>query len=159
MSAKQIPIPERFWSKVERRTAGECWEWKAGFNLAVQPRPIFWIKRRQEYAHRVAFSLIHGPIPEGKWVCRRCDNPKCVNPNHLFLGTPQINHDDMKNKGRRASFVGEKNSQSKLNATAVRLMRALYLESSLSKAGISRMFGVSAPVGNRAIRGETWSHV
>lgn len=92
---------ETFWSKVD--TTGECWLWLAarippyGYgNFGGTQDGVRWVK----LAHRHAYELAHGPIPEGMWVLHRCDNPPCVRPDHLFLGTHADNMRDMVAKGR-----------------------------------------------------------
>jgi len=103
---------QRFWDKVDK--SGECWLWtgftdKHGYGrFAVGSKPRF--------AHRAAWEMGHGPIPNGLCVCHRCDVPACVNPEHLFLGTMADNSADMCRKGRG---VG------KLTAREVRTIRRL----------------------------------
>lgn len=95
---KPKPLSERLWAKV-RRSDG-CWEW-TGKRL---PRGYGQIRinepRVMVLTHRVSYELAFGPIPEGMNVCHRCDNPPCVRPDHLFLGTTQENATDRKLKGR-----------------------------------------------------------
>lgn len=100
-----LDLPEvagRFWSKVDKGPG--CWTWTgATQNYGYGAVTIHGLTRR---AHRVSWELAHGPIPDGLHVCHRCDNPPCVNPDHLFLGTAQDNVDDKDAKGRGRNQVG-----------------------------------------------------
>ena len=89
---------ERFWSKVNKQGINECWEWQS----RVIPEGYGQISmgKTNKYAHRVAYELTHGEIPNGKCVRHTCDNRACVNPKHLLLGTHQDNMDDMVIRGR-----------------------------------------------------------
>lgn len=97
-------MEERFWSKVDLKGPDDCWEWQAsklpdGYgSFGVRSRVV-------DKAHRVSWVLKNGPIPDGMSVCHRCDNPPCVNPDHLFLGTQQDNMKDMVSKGRHGLHV------------------------------------------------------
>jgi|SRR6185503_9622104 len=95
-------LDERFWKKVSIGHNGECWDWKARRNKAGYGKFTVSATRRA-YAHRIAYELHYGEIPEGCDVCHRCDNPPCCNPDHLFAGTRHANMIDAFNKGRLAS--------------------------------------------------------
>lgn len=88
----------RFWDKVDK--SGECWVWLSATHS--QGYGLFKTGHNtQNYAHRVVWVLEYGPIPEGAFVCHSCDNPPCVRPEHLFLGTAADNMQDMVSKGRQ----------------------------------------------------------
>ena len=99
MIEKAKTCEERFWSKVERLGDGDCWRWMASSDGHYGH---FWEKSKGRLvkAHRFAWESINGKIPSDKIICHKCDNPICVNPNHLFLGTYTDNARDMVSKGR-----------------------------------------------------------
>jgi hypothetical protein len=95
------PMIRRFWDKVEKSDG--CWNWKASKNKQGYGR--FGIAAGQSVnAHRVSYAIANGPIPIGLFICHVCDNPSCVNPDHLFAGTRQDNIDDMMIKKRSRHF-------------------------------------------------------
>jgi hypothetical protein len=90
-------VENRFWSKV-RKTEG-CWIWTAYKNYRGYGQYSYY--GRLTHAHRAAYRIVYGSIPEGCVICHRCDNPSCVRPDHLFAGTQLDNMRDMIKKGRR----------------------------------------------------------
>jgi hypothetical protein len=147
---KQI---ERFWRKVDRLTDDECWPWRASCFYTGYGR--FTIGEQSLYAHRVSWMLAHErPIPDGLCVCHRCDNPRCVNPRHLWLGTMAQNMADRDAKGRHRTAP-----RRKLNAELVVEMRRQHARGELIIPEFSRVHDVSFYAIYAALRRKTWKHV
>jgi hypothetical protein len=147
------PLADRFWEKVDK--AGECWEWTAARNPLGYGLIGISAARRCGLAHRVSWELNFGPIPAGLLVCHRCDNPSCVRPAHLFLGTHRDNHMDKINKGRHWHPRGALNPHAKVNEEDGRVMRG----SADTHAALARRYDLT-PAAVRAIRiGRNWPHV
>lgn len=91
-------IASRFWPKVKIGRPHECWLWQSKAQIRGYGQIHAW--HRPQYAHRVAYALGNGDIPEGAHVLHRCDTPLCCNPNHLFLGDQADNMRDRFAKGR-----------------------------------------------------------
>lgn len=89
---------ERFWAKVRRLSDGDCWNWLGARVTAGYGQ--FRVNGSLYYAHRYSYEIHYGPVPDGMFICHGCDNPLCVNPLHLFVGTQSDNMIDMWNKGR-----------------------------------------------------------
>lgn len=146
----------RFWRKVDKRSSQECWPWTAhcddwgyGTFKANSSSGV-------EHATRFLMRTLHGPIPKGLQVCHRCDNPPCVNPNHLFFGTTQDNTKDMVDKGRQAK--GVKLWTAKLTEEKVIAMRR-FRAAGVELKELGRMFGVAPHTVFTTCTGRAWSHI
>lgn len=131
-------IEERFWQKVEK--GPDCWNWTA----YTWPSGYGCFRAyNQTRAHRVSWTIHNGAIPNGFYVCHHCDNPACVNPKHLFLGTPQDNMDDKVRKGRqRGAHGGTKHHNARLTDEQVAEIHALWRERELTQTEIATRFGI-----------------
>lgn len=90
----------RFWAKIEKKAPNECWEWKGSFQTTGYGN--IEVKGKRFLPHRISYVIHNEDIKEGMFICHRCDNRKCVNPNHLFQGSHHDNMQDCYNKGRAA---------------------------------------------------------
>lgn len=147
----------RFNEKYLKDKVSGCWNWTAslagkGYGQVKLPG-----QRKQIYAHRAAYIIHRGEIPDGKNVLHKCDNPKCVNPDHLWIGTSKENSQDMKSKDRH--MRGERNNQSILTEKDVRAIKMLLDNRMLSQERISNMFNISLVEVSRIHRGLRWAHV
>ena len=149
-------LAERFWAKVDKRGPNECWEWQ-GYKI---PAGYGQIREgvggsRNLRVHRVSWELANGcPIPTGKFVCHHCDNPSCVNPAHLWIGTNADNQRDMVNKGR--SGRGARTRNSKLTEQDVHEIRQMLSRDILQRV-IAKKYGVTRATISKIKTGETWA--
>lgn len=153
------PIIDRFGEKYMPEPMSGCWLW-VGYTLDSGYGKIGLGGRYgNDLAHRVSWRLHNGEIPDGLFVCHKCDTPSCVNPDHLFLGTPKQNTADACEKGRMRGpnkpARGERVFLSRLSADDVRKIRG----STESQASLARRFNVSKATVSAICRFETWRHV
>lgn len=164
---KMPPPDARFWAKVNK-TEG-CWLWTGARSNGYGR---FSLHSRLDLAHRVAWLLTHGEIPDGLWVLHRCDNRTCVNPDHLFLGTCQDNVTDMVVKGRNSHGEshyskthpeklarGERLHSAKMTADRVVELRQRFAAGGVSKMALAREYGITHPTVRRIIDRTIWRHV
>jgi len=143
---------DRFWAKVDK--SGNCWEWTA--SLYKDGYGCFGINGGIARAHRISYKWHFGEIPEGLSVCHTCDNPKCVNPKHLFLGTHQENVADMVKKKRQR--FGTQCWNAKLNPTAVREIRKK-VKSGTAYPELANKYNVTVHQIWAVVHRKTWRHV
>jgi hypothetical protein len=178
-SRGETPIEERFWKFVVK--ADGCWSWLGctapnGYGLIYDKK-----LDRKIPAHRLSYEMHIGPVPEGYFVCHRCDNPPCTNPEHLFVGTPKDNSQDMAKKGRsgltrhperaargtrNARFThpettarGEESGQAKLTESQVREIRQLHNTGAHSQKSLGKKFGVCKATIYYIVNNLSWQHI
>ncbi len=154
---RSMSADERFYAHVDRGGDEDCWLWKAYRNsdgYGVMRRG-----QRTEHAHRVAWEIASGPVPNGIHVLHHCDNPPCVNPAHLFLGTHQENMDDMYAKGRSYAREGEGNSRAVLSEADVLCIRNAHKNGSATTSDLARQYGVGLSTMSGVVRRITWKHI
>jgi hypothetical protein len=160
------PLEIRFWRQVKKMDSG-CWVW-TGVTTNGYGQISYGGKGRR--AHRVSWELHCGTIPDGLLVLHKCDNPPCVNPSHLFLGTHQDNMDDAIEKGRRPTGElhpsrlhpelmsrGEDNGSAKLTAEQVMAIRDR--KGKAKHREIAKEFGIARSTVSTILRGEIWRHL
>lgn len=129
-----------FWKRIDKTET--CWNWigqQDGGGYGI----VGW-KGKHQRTHRVAWLLMRGEIPHGMLVLHHCDNPRCCNPEHLYLGTQADNMRDMVERKRRKGIgCGEKNGRSKLTQEQASEIRLLYASGQISQQKIANQFGVS----------------
>jgi HNH endonuclease len=171
MTTRALPV--RFWEKVQKTET--CWVWTGTMETGGYGRIN--VGGKWQRAHRVAWELSIGPIQAGLCVCHRCDNPPCVNPAHLFLGTQRDNLRDMVAKGRQGCVTrpdrvarGERHGSCKLTESEVLDIRAnchparrggagSNAKSPVSLSAFARKYGVRLYAVQRIVAGDTWAHL
>lgn len=169
---------ERFWSNVNKtgktmpHMESSCWDWSAAKNIYGYGRCGGGY--RTVLAHRFLWTIELGDIPQGLFVCHKCDNPACVNPNHLFLGTALDNTRDKENKGRGNHATGDKcgsrtkpekrprgesNTNSKLTVFDILAIRDMFATGLFTKAKLASEFNVSTTLIRNIVKRRIWKHI
>lgn len=153
---KARPVEERFIEKVSKLPNG-CWEWQGQRNHSGYG--VFYLVGKYVGAHRVSYGLFVAPIPDGMMVCHHCDNPPCVNPAHLFVGTAKDNTQDMIQKGRgqwnMVGVLGERHRSARLTEVEVASVRRRWADGETMSA-MAREKGVHISTISRVVREHTW---
>lgn len=152
-------LADRFWEKVNVSDSTQCWEWKAH----TLKSGYGWMhvgNKKSNFSHRVS-ALLHGLIDtlDSKLhVLHRCDNPKCCNPRHLFIGTNADNVADRVSKGRtkHTPMYGEANGMVKLSEKDTQTIRTLYSEGGNSQSKLANLYGITQPQISRIVNGKRW---
>jgi len=143
-------VSDDFWRMIDK--SGSCWMYTGTLNNWGYGQ--FRIGSKRVFAHRLAWMLTHGSIPEGLLVCHNCpdgDNPACANPAHLYLGTHKQNMQDMVRKGRNRTGMPAKLSFEKADE-----IRSRYAEGGISTTKLAREYGVAQTTIIRVVKGQNW---
>lgn len=146
MAKSHLTPEDRFWQRVDRRGDDECWPW-AGF---IHPTGYGTLSNwpSEQRAHRISWIIHHGPLVSradgGAYVCHTCDNRRCVNPAHLFLGDQKANMADMVAKGRSPNNRGTRNPNAKLSPSDIEMITLMLNFPTIQQKNIAAAFGVQS---------------
>lgn len=164
----KVPDIDRFLTYVDKNGPNGCWIWTGRADKKGYGR--IWIEGKILVASRASYILHVGPIPPLMFVCHKCDNPPCVNPDHLFLGTNAENQADSIAKGRKPrgeivtaerialGLVGEGSPVARFSEKVIRSARDLYATGNWKQSEIARLLGISRSQVNRVVRGMSRNH-
>ena len=159
---KHLPMPkltdkqiDHFWSKVNIKEPDECWEWVACLNRG---HGLIGFQYKSYLTHRIAYFLHNKKDLKELLVCHSCDNRKCCNPNHLWLGTIADDMHDMIAKGRDNKAKGSKHYRAKLTGAQIRQIRKQYVKG-VSQTKLGKQYGVGQPTIQRIVHKQSWKHI
>lgn len=162
MGRPRIPFEERFFARVDKDTESGCWNWTGSCSWHWRDKtPTYGhttLNGKRMGAHRASYIYHKGEIPEGLDVLHACDNTKCVNPDHLYLGTHADNMRDRITKGRANMLRGSKQPQAKLTEDDVRYIRKVYAEGGVTYKQLGAQFGVSSTSIYQVITRKFWKY-
>lgn len=143
---------QRITERAERQPSG-CLHW-TGY-IGNHGYGVLGVNGKNRLVHRLAFEMANGPIPAGRLVCHRCDNRRCMEPEHLFLGSIADNNADMRAKGRGVTLFGSRNGRARITESDVVAIRAASGTSDV----VAARFGVSPSTIRHIRQGKQWKHV
>ena len=149
---------KRFTDKIQKTDT--CWIWNG--TRQTKGYGQLWYNGKLHSAHRISYAIYNGGIEPDKVVMHTCDNPNCVNPEHLKLGTQSDNMQDAKKKNRAFNIPprkGEENNKTKLNEEKVLKIRELYEQGNITQLELSNMYGVTKTAIHFIIKRKNWKHI
>lgn len=152
MSAK-----DRFIRMVDVQDDASCWKFLGWSNNRGYGQCV--VNGKKHNAHKASYLLFVGHIPDGLVVRHACDNPSCVNPSHLVLGTHQDNMNDRRDRNRGARGDRDNSGTAKLNPVAVSVMRYMFSRGLKSQSALARAYGVTQSAVWRVVRGKNWGYL
>lgn len=154
MGKQAKPLKDRLIENSRLNPKTGCWEWQLHKDNSGYARIILPDHTRL-LVHRASYEVFVGEIPNGLQVCHKCDNPICINPEHLFTGTPKENGEDKSRKGRVKKLLGAKNPQSKLDERKVKNIRFL-AKIGVPQKRLAEVFGVNRHHISDIVTGRRW---
>ncbi len=148
-------LPQVKFTEKELSRLDDCWLWTGGTKEFGHGQ--FWFRGRDHKAHRIAWMIAHGPVPDNLLVCHECDVPACCNVAHLWLGTVADNNRDMYSKGRGTKAKGEEHGNHQLTESAVNEMRSRRANG-VAPEILSTDYGISRIHVWRICSGKAWRH-
>ncbi len=153
------PLSERFWERVDRAsTADGCWTWTGTLSGGYG---CIYTDGKQRRATWVSWLLHYGEPPEGMFLLHRCDNPPCVRPDHLFLGTQKDNNQDMwaKGRGKLVHYQGGQHGRATMTEEQVAALRERYRQGGITQRALARETGIPRGTIQHMLSGATWKNV
>jgi hypothetical protein len=148
-----MELEERYWSKVDKGNTDECWEWQASTNR--HGYGWFFVDGEPKLAHRVIADA-KGMDTDGELVLHHCDNPSCVNPNHLYIGTQA---DNMRDRAERSDYSGqhgEEHGMAKLTEDEVKEIRERYNSENITQVELGEEYGIGQTQVSNIVRNANW---
>lgn len=157
---RKTPVVERFWKYVTPGPLTECWLWHGPTDGDEGYGRLYLVGNKYIYAHRLAYQIHHGSIPDGLDILHDCDTRLCCNPHHLYAGTHAENMEDMKSRKRYVlpGFKGEEYSHAKLTTANVIEIRAMH-QSGIPRKDIAQQFGINPGTVTKIVSRQRWAHV
>lgn len=143
-------------NKVQRGFDSPCWEWIG--STSPKGYPVFSISGKTLQVHRAVWEHANGIIPKGLCACHRCDNPLCINPNHIFIGTRADNNFDRDSKGRHVALRGESHGMHRLTEEQIKEIRLLASQG-IPHTHLERKFDLSGGHVGQIVHRKIWRHV
>lgn len=155
-----MELPARYWNQIVKTET--CWLWVGSGPSRKSGKPTYgaiMVDCKNWATHRLMWTAVHGPIPEGIGVLHRCDTPRCVNPDHLFLGSHKDNMADAKAKKRFCRRIGSESPRALVNEEQVLEIRKHVAARTKTRKQIRQEYGISLEAIWCIVSGRTWKHV
>lgn len=149
-------VEQRLWSKIDKRGPDECWPW---LGAKIRNYGVLHVNGRNQFATRVLWTLMHGPIERKQWVLHRCDNASCLNPAHHFLGDSKTNVADKMAKGRHRGARGERCKNHVLVSAQVQYVRTSFANGEMDLGELAAKYHVDRETIRFIVKNINWKHL